>query len=167
MLSELVTLGWSIPGVFPARPGVWPQWVHPSRVLTLWLLMRSPVGGRGRRSAGGREREVWIWLLTLVPGHTAFFLSACVSANGPLIELSSQEEVAEDVSPSNLFLINFYWTVVDLQCCISFCCTAKWISYTHTYEYWVEFPVLYSRFLLVIYFISSSVCMSWWGRDFQ
>ena len=47
---------------------------------------------------------------------------------------------------------------VDLQCCISFRCTAKWISYTYSYillfldsfrikvitEYWVKFPVLYS-----------------------
>ena len=25
----------------------------------------------------------------------------------------------------------FYWSVVDLQCCISFTCTAKWFSYTY------------------------------------
>ena len=37
--------------------------------------------------------------------------------------------------------------MVVLQCCVSFYCTA-------------EFPVLYSRFLLVIYFIHISVYMS-------
>ena len=31
--------------------------------------------------------------------------------------------------------------------------------YFHT-EYWVQFPVLYGKFLLVIYFIYSSVYMS-------
>ena len=52
---------------------------------------------------------------------------------------------------------------------VGFYCTAKWISHTYTYtpsflgflpiwattEYWIEFPELYSRFSLVIYFIHS------------
>ena len=60
---------------------------------------------------------------------------------------------------------------MDLQCCVSFRFTANWISYMYTYihsfldsfpiqaitEYWVEFPVLYSRSLIVIYFIYTSV----------
>ena len=73
------------------------------------------------------------------------------------------------------FTFNFYWNIV-LQCCISFCYTAKRIRLTYTYipsvlyflpiqvttEHRVEFPVLYSRFSVVIYFIHSinSVCMS-------
>ena len=41
----------------------------------------------------------------------------------------------------------FYWGIVVLQCCVTFYCT-------------VEFPVLYIRFSLVIYFIHISVYMS-------
>ena len=60
---------------------------------------------------------------------------------------------------------------VDFQCCVSFWCVAKWFSYTYTYihslsdsfpiwvitEGWVEFPVLYSKSLLVICFIFSRI----------
>ena len=32
----------------------------------------------------------------------------------------------------NLIFI-LYWSIVDLQCCVSFRCTPKWFSYTYTY----------------------------------
>ena len=36
-----------------------------------------------------------------------------------------------------LFVFNLifilYWGIVDLQCCVSFRCTAKWFNYTYTY----------------------------------
>ena len=57
------------------------------------------------------------------------------------------------------YFSKFYWPTDDLHCCDNFCCTTKWFSYTYTHihslsdsfpikiitEYWVEFPVLYSR----------------------
>ena len=68
---------------------------------------------------------------------------------------------------------NWTTTVVDLQCCVSFTCVAKWFSYAYIHipsfsdtfpiqvitEYWVEFPVLYPRSLFAIYFIYSCVYM--------
>ena len=67
----------------------------------------------------------------------------------------------------SFFILILYWGIVDEQCCVSFRCTAKWFSYTYTCissfsncfplqvitKYWAELPVLYSRSLLVIYFI--------------
>ena len=67
----------------------------------------------------------------------------------------------------------FFWSIIALQCCASFFCTMKWISYVYTYipslmslppsptsnpptqvitGHWGELPVLYSRFPLAIYF---------------
>ena len=31
--------------------------------------------------------------------------------------------------------IIFYWGIVDLQCCVNFCCAAKWFSYTYIHSF--------------------------------
>ena len=65
--------------------------------------------------------------------------------------------------------LKFYWSIIDLQCCVSgvqqsdsvihiFILFQSFLLQVIT-EYWVEFPVLYSRSLLVTYLIYSSVCM--------
>ena len=38
---------------------------------------------------------------------------------------------------------NFYWGIVGLQCCITFCHTGKLISYTYTYihSFLDSFPI--------------------------
>ena len=43
------------------------------------------------------------------------------------------------------FLNLFYWSMVDLQCCLSFQCTAKWFSYTSIY---ILFHILFHYGLL-------------------
>ena len=73
------------------------------------------------------------------------------------------------------FFFNFYWDIVVLQCCVCSRCIAKWFSYTYTdiylylypflhsfplyinTRYWIQFSVLYSRSLLVVYSTYSSV----------
>ena len=42
-----------------------------------------------------------------------------------------------------LFFLSFYWSIVDLQCCVNFRCTAKWICYTctHTHSFLDSFPI--------------------------
>ena len=69
-----------------------------------------------------------------------------------------------------VYFLKFFIRVQLLNNAVSFFCTAKWVSYTYilslldflpiwvSTEHWVELPV--SRFLLVVYFICSSVYMS-------
>ena len=38
-----------------------------------------------------------------------------------------------------LLFLNFSWSIVDLQCCVNFYCTAKWTSHTYKYIlYWAS-----------------------------
>ena len=32
-----------------------------------------------------------------------------------------------------LFVFKIFWSIVDLQYCVNFCCTIKWISYAYTH----------------------------------
>ena len=34
----------------------------------------------------------------------------------------------------------FYWSIVDLQCCINFYCKAKWFGYTYIHSFSYSFP---------------------------
>ena len=51
-------------------------------------------------------------------------------------------------------LFFLYWSIVDLQCCVNFCYTAKWFSYTYTY---ILFNILFHwRLILLPSFTSLS-----------
>ena len=72
------------------------------------------------------------------------------------------------------FYFNFYWNVLDLQYCVSFLCTAEWISYTYTYVHSVfrffphidhcrvssRVPCAIQEVLISYLFIHSNVYMS-------
>ena len=66
----------------------------------------------------------------------------------------------------------FNWSIVDLVCCVSFRCTAKWFSYTYIYIYFFQilFPyrllqnieyssLCYTPYWLSVLYIYSHMCI--------
>ena len=43
-------------------------------------------------------------------------------------------------SPRLSFKKKFYWCAVASECCVNFCCTGEWLSYTHIYTFSYSFP---------------------------
>ena len=51
-------------------------------------------------------------------------------------EMSKKHQEIVRLEMSGGFFCNFwkfYWSIVDLQRCVNFCCPAKWFCYTHLY----------------------------------
>ena len=130
-------------------------WQRPTYVSCgLWKATssgRSPLALRGRfRHPFSREPSVFCPCFLCSIYHTVRSLQVCL-----LVRLWDSS--------------SFYWSIIDLQCCLSFWCTAKWFSYTSIYLFFIiffpivvyyrilnTFPVLYSRTLLFMCFKYSS-----------
>ena len=103
----------------------------------------------------------WIWsnswkgtLLLWTSFPTRYLLGWLL----PFLQISVQVHL---LSPLTIILFVVNWSIVDLQCSVTFTCTTKWFSYTRAFQIlfpiaytrqWVEFHVLYSRSLRSVQF---------------
>ena len=55
------------------------------------------------------------------------------------------KKIQHPLTPKLKYGFQFFWSILDLQCCVFFRYTAKWISYSYTYIYSVCVCVSFSH----------------------
>ena len=59
-------------------------------------------------------------------GHSSYCARSAVN---PIASSSASSEL----QPFPFFFLHLYWSIIALQCCVSCCCIANWISFMYTY----------------------------------
>ena len=113
----------------PPRPGLEPA----SPALAGRLSTTAPPGKSPDQQFLIKSWIPWAWGI-----YVSTFLNILKSSlPPPLSTLSANERL---LFYFILLFIFLNWSIVDLQCCGNYCCTAKWFSDTYIYIFKYSFP---------------------------
>ena len=76
---------------------------------------------------------IFKWNYLIITYYPSYF---CI-----ILQLGSSEYLNICNRRGAFFINIFYWSIVDLQCHVSFCCIAKWFSYTYISFFSYPFPL--------------------------
>ena len=116
---------------------------------------------------------LYAWDFSLDARHCELLVASCILFNISELCFNKKLSYLETVWSFQSFLIYlsfiFYWSIVELQHFVNYCCAAKWLSFSHIHSfsfspplwfiigYWIQFPVPSSRTLLLTLSIYNSL----------
>ena len=105
------------------------------------------------------QRRQWLPTPVFLPGEYHGQRSPVGYSPWDHKESDMAEQLTEEYRVGRISRRQFFffffpnWSVVDLWCCVNFCCTAKWFSYTHIY-------ILKIFFSIMVYHREDSFCFT-------
>jgi len=99
-----------------------------------WMNQLSKHCPQQRRGSLERRFCFKAMCLVNVTFSGCFFINLNKKEDAPVAEFDWSLCLAFSQEANYFSFSKFYWRVVDIQCRVNFCCTAKWFKYTYVHS---------------------------------